>query len=654
VKHFQDKAALIWANAELMRGVYKPFEYGRVVLPMTVLRRLECVLEPTKPAVLAKAQDVSLQSLQSIDPVLERVAGQRFYNRSPLDLRRLLSDPDHVADNLRSYLDGFSTTVREAFERFGFEAHIQRLDENDLLFQIVAKFAATDLHPERVPNETMGYVFEELIRRFSEESNESPGEHFTPREVVRLMVDLLFIGDDALLRDRAIIRTLYDPACGTGGMLSVAQERLEELNPDATLALYGQELNVESHAICQFDMMIKGQDARNIVLGNSFSRDGHARESYDYFLSNPPYGVEWKQVQAKINDEYSTLGWDGRFGAGLPRIDDGSLLFLQHLIAKWKEPQAGGSRLGIVFNGSPLYIGDAGSGESNIRRWIIEHDWLEAIVALPDQLFYNTPISTYVWILTNRKPMERQGTVQLVNATGIFRKMRKSLGNKRHEIAPEGIDEIVRLYGDYMEEKRVKVFHNEDFGFRKITVERPLRIRYNVTDEGIERALASRPILAKLALDDGTKREALIEIMRDAAAQGPRDEKAVTKALESALLSRQIALSGPAKKALIDGLTVRDESAPPVTKNGKPVADPALRDTENVSLTEDIDEYMVREVLPYVPDAWVDGTKTKIGYEIPFTRHFYEYVPPRPLEEIDVEIKQLEADILELLREVVA
>jgi len=654
MKNFQDKVSFIWPVADLLRGDYKASEYGRVILPLTVLRRLDCVLEPTKAAVVARAQEPVMHSLRDIDPVLERVAKQRFYNRSSLDFRKLLSDPDHVADNLRSYITGFSTTARETFEKFGFEDHIDRLDQAGILFQVVQKFATIDLHPDVVPNETMGYIFEELIRRFSEQSNETAGEHFTPREVVRLMVDLLFIGDDTLLRERAIIRSLYDPACGTGGMLSVAQERLEELNPDATLAVYGQELNGESYAICRSDMMIKGQDAKNIAFGNSFSQDGHAGETYDYFLSNPPFGVEWKKVEGVIRSENSREGMEGRFGAGLPRINDGSLLFLQHMISKWKEPEAGGSRLGIVFNGSPLFTGDAGSGESNIRRWIIENDWLEAIVALPDQLFYNTGISTYIWILTNRKPVDRQGTVQLVNATGIFRKMRKSLGNKRNEIAPEGIDEIIRLYGDYEEGKRVKVFRNEDFGYRQITVERPLRIRYQATEEGTERALRSKPILVELATDDGAKRQVLIAVMHEVAAQGPRDEKAVTKAIEAALLPRRISLSAPAKKALIDGLKVRDESAPPLMKNGARVADPALRDTENVPLTESIEEYMAREVVPYVPDAWVDGTKTKIGYEIPFTRHFYEYTPPRPLEEIDAEIKHLEGEILELLREVVA
>jgi type I restriction enzyme M protein len=618
-----------------------------------VLRRLDCVLEPTKAAVLERAADPALQSIANIDPILCRVAQQEFYNRSPLDVRKLLSDPPHIADNIRAYINAFSASARETFEKFNFEDHIDRLEAAGILFQVVQKFAAIDLHPDAVPNSEMGFIYEELIRRFSEQSNETAGEHFTPREVVRLMVDLLFIEDDELLRERAIIRTLYDPACGTGGMLSVAQERLEELNPDADLHVYGQEINPESYAICRSDMMIKGQDPANIIFGNSFSQDGHAGETFDYFLSNPPFGVEWKKVDMVIRQEHARLGMDGRFGAGLPRINDGSLLFLQHMVAKWKDPEPGGSRLAIVFNGSPLFTGDAGSGESNIRKWIVENDWLEAIVGLPDQLFYNTGISTYIWILTNRKRPERQGKIQLVNAVALFRKMRKSLGNKRNEIAPDQIDEIVRLYGDFAEEKRVKIFSNEDFGYRQITVERPLRLRYEATEEGIERALASKPLQTELAADDGTRREVLIAAMREAAAQGPRDEKAAMQALDSALLPRRIFPSTAAKKALVEGLAVRDDSAEPVTKNGKPVPDTALRDTENVPLTEEVAGYMAREVLPYVPDAWVDESRTKTGYEIPFTRHFYEYTPPRPLEEIDAEIKQLEAEILELLREVV-
>lgn len=653
MRSFQDKVAFIWSVADLLRGDYKASEYGRIILPLTVLRRLDCVLEARKGIVLERAQEPMIQALQDPDPVLQHVAGQRFFNRSRLDFRTLLSDPPHIADNLRAYIHGFSASARETFERFNFDDHIDRLDAAGILFQVVQKFAAIDLHPDTVPNSEMGTIFEELIRRFSEQSNETAGEHFTPREVVRLMVDLLFIEDDDLLRERAIIRTLYDPACGTGGMLSVAQEQLESLNPEATLAVYGQELNPESYAICRSDMMIKGQDPANIAFGNSFSQDGHAGQTFDYFLSNPPFGVEWKKVESTVRGEHARLGLDGRFGAGLPRINDGSLLFLQHMIFKWKGPESGGSRLAIVFNGSPLFTGDAGSGESNIRRWIIEHDWLEAIVALPDQLFYNTGISTYIWILTNRKRPERQGTVQLVDATGLFRKMRKSLGNKRNEIPKEQIDEIVRLYGEFQEEKRVKLFRNQEFGYRQITVERPLRLRYEATEEGIERTLRAKPLQAQLAGDDGTMHEVLMAAMREAAAQGPRDEKAAMKAIESALLPRRLTLSPAARKALVEGLAVRDNSAPTVTKNGQPVADPALRDTENVPLSEDLDAYLAREVLPYIPDAWVDHSRTKIGYEIPFTRHFYQYTPPRPLEEIDAEIKQLEREILEMLREVV-
>jgi type I restriction enzyme M protein len=651
---FQERVNFIWAVADLLRGDYKASEYGRVILPLTVLRRLDCVLEGTKEFVLEKAADPAIQSLPDPDAVLARLSGQTFVNRSRLDFRTLLSDPEHVAENLREYINAFSGNVRETFEKFNFRDHIDRLDAANVLFLVVQKFAAINLHPDVVPNTEMGSIFEELIRRFSEQSNETAGEHFTPREVVRLMVDLLFIEDDALLRERAIIRTLYDPACGTGGMLSVAQERLEDLNPEATLRVYGQELNPESYAICRSDMIIKGQNPANIAFGNSFTQDGHSGETFDYFLSNPPFGVEWKKVETTIRDEHNRQGMDGRFGAGLPRINDGSLLFLQHMIGKWKEPEAGGSRLAIVFNGSPLFTGDAGSGESNIRRWIIENDWLEAIVALPDQLFYNTGISTYIWILTNRKRAGRQGTVQLVNAAGLFEKMRKSLGNKRNVIAETQIGEIARLYGEFAEEKRVKVFRNEEFGYRQITVERPMRLRYEATEEGMERALATKAVQKELAGDDGATREALIAVMREAAGQGLRDEKAAARAIDAALLPRRMALSPAVKKALVEGLQVRDEAAPMVTKNGAPVPDPQLRDTENVPLTEDVGQYMAREVLPYVPDAWIDESRTKIGYEIPFTRHFYEYVPPRPLEEIDAEIKELEGEILELLREVVA
>lgn len=654
MSRFQDKVSFIWSVADLLRGDYKASEYGRVILPLTVLRRLDCVLEPSKQAVLEAQALPIVQSLADPDAVLCKAAGQPFYNSSPLEFPTLLADPPLVAENLRAYIAGFSASARETFEHFNFDDHIDRLKRGGILFQVLQKFAGIDLHPDKVPNTEMGLIFEELIRRFAEQSNETAGEHFTPREVVRLMVDLLFAEDDALLRERAIIRTLYDPAAGTGGMLSVAQEYLAELNPDAELWVYGQEINPESYAICRSDMMIKGQDPKNIVFGNSFSQDGFAGRVFDYFLSNPPYGVEWKKVEATVRDEHARLGEHGRFGAGLPRINDGSLLFLQHMIAKWRDPEQGGSRLAIIFNGSPLFTGDAGSGESNIRRWVIENDWLEAIVALPDQLFYNTGISTYIWILTNRKRPERRGLVQLVNAVGLYEKMPKSMGNKRNKINPAQIEEIVRLYGEFQEERRVKLFRNEEFGYRQITVERPLRVRYAATVEGNERALNSRPVRAALDKSEELSTDALAAAMRAAASREPKTEKEALKAIEAALRERSVALGTPATKALVEGLTVRDEAAPQVTRGGEPVPDPALRDTENVPLSEEIDAYMAREVLPYVPDAWVDESRTKIGYEILFTRYFYEYTPLRPLEEIDAEIKKLEGEIMALLGEVVA
>lgn len=651
---FQDKVNFIWSVADLLRGDYKASEYGRVILPLTVLRRLDCVLEPTKQAVLEAARSSMVTSLPDPDPVLCRVAEQTFFNSSPLEFRTLLADPPLVAENLRTYIAGFSASAREAFERFNFDDHIDRLDRGGILFQVLQRFTGINLHPEVVPNTEMGLIFEELIRRFSEQSNETAGEHFTPREVVRLMVDLLFAEDDELLRERAIIRTLYDPAAGTGGMLSVAQEYLAELNPEASLVVYGQELNPEAYAICRSDMMIKGQDPSHIVFGNSFSQDGFAGETFDYFLSNPPYGVEWKKVEPTVRDEYQRLGEHGRFGAGLPRINDGSLLFLQHMVAKWNKPEHGGSRLAIIFNGSPLFTGDAGSGESNIRRWIIESDWLEAIVALPDNLFYNTSISTYIWILTNRKRPERRGRVQLINAVELYEKIPgKSLGEKRKWITPVQIEEIVRLYGEFQEGKQVKIFPNEEFGYRQITVERPLRVRYDVTDEGIKRALENRSVQAGMSQDDGLCAGTVRLVMDEVGHQHPKDEKASLNALEGALGRRGIKLGTPAKKALVEGLMVKDEAAPPATKGSTPVPDPALRDTVNVPLTEEIDVYMSREVLTYVPDAWVDESKTRIGYEIPFTRHFYEFTQPRALKDIDADILSLESEILTLLRDVV-
>jgi type I restriction enzyme M protein len=666
VDGFQGKVAFIWSVADLLRGDYKQSEYGKVILPITVLRRLDCVLEPTRAAVHDRA--IQLQGrVGNVEPILTKVSGQQFYNVSPFDFARLLDDPNHVAANLRAYIAGFSAGARDVLHRFGFDVQIERLDRSKLLYLVISKFADIDLHPDTVPNESMGYIYEELIRRFSEQSNETAGEHFTPREVIRLMVNLLLIADDDALSRPGTVRTLCDPACGTGGMLSVAQDWLREHNKAAQLHVYGQELNDETYATCRADMMLKGQDAANIHRGNSFTSDGLAGKTFDYLLANPPFGVEWKKVADEIRDEHASLGFRGRFGAGLPRINDGSLLFLQHMISKMKPASQGGSRLAIVFNGSPLFTGGAGAGESEIRRWILENDWLEAVVALPDQLFYNTGISTYFWVLTNRKSAQRQGKVQLVDARDYWVKMRRSLGEKRKEISAEQIAEITRLYADFAEGERVKVFPNEAFGYQRITVERPLRLRWNVSAETLSAVAAARPI-ARLDEESRAKVLAQLEPLIGTAYDVPAG---TFSAVHAALAGSGLPLA--TEKATVDALAVRDPEAPPLLdRRGEPAPDPELRDQENVPLPPvavrfepdptgrlasppyraAVTEYVEREVLPWVPDAWVDHSKARVGYEIPLTRHFYKYVPPRPLAEIDAEIKALEAEIQELLREV--
>jgi len=608
----REHSDFIWSVADLLRGDYKRSEYGRVILPLTVLRRLDCVLEPSKAAVLAEHKRLK-GKLKDPSPVLFRLTGVQFFNTSRLTFRKLLDDQNNIGDHLLDYINGFSPDARDVLDKFDFRAHVRRLERSNLIYQVIGRFCEIDLHPDRVSNLQMGYIYEELIRRFSEASNEEAGDHFTPREVIRLMVNLLFIEDKDALTKPGIVRTLYDPACGTGGMLSVSEIYLRELNPRAKLRVFGQELNAETFAICRSDMMLKDQDAANIHFGNSFTEDGLAGKRFDYMLANPPFGVEWKKVQSDIEREHEKDGFAGRFGAGLPRINDGSFLFLQHMISKMKTVAQGGSRLAIVFNGSPLFTGGAGSGESEIRRWIIENDWLEAVVALPDQLFYNTGISTYFWVITNRKSTERRGKVQLVDARESFVKMRKSLGNKRNEISDAQIAQITRLYESFKEGERVKIFPNRAFGYVRITVERPLRVE---STDGRARGLS------------------------------PAEVKKLLASAE------------------------REPTAEPVTdKKGHPFADPELRDNENVPLPavevsyeQDpsqrlasveyrtaVDDYMEAEVLPFVPDAWIDQSRAKVGYEIPLTRHFYTYVPPRPLEEIDAEIKALERDIQSLL-----
>jgi type I restriction enzyme M protein len=569
-------SSFIWSVADLLRGDYKQSEYGKVILPFTVLRRLDCVLEKTKAAVVAELAAREKAGLNP-EPFLLRKSGQLFFNTSPLDMKKLMGDQDHIKENLYAYMQAFSASVRDIFESFDFHTQIDRLAKAKLLYLVTEKFANIDLHPEVVSNAQMGAVFEELIRKFAELSNETAGEHFTPRDAIRLMVDLIFIEDDAALSKPGVVRSIYDPTAGTGGMLSVAGEHLASMNTGARLVMYGQELNPESYAICKADMLIKGQDIANIIFGNTLSNDGLPGKYFDYMLSNPPFGVEWKKIEKEIRKEAEQQGFNGRFGPGLPRVSDGSLLFLMHLLSKMRPAVDGGSRFGIVLNGSPLFTGGAGSGESEIRRYVLENDLVEAIIGLPTDMFYNTGISTYVWIVSNRKPAHRKGKLQLIDAGGFWQKMRKSLGSKRKELSPEHIDEITRLFGECQDVRKdgvpiSRIFKNEDFGYRTITVERPLR------DEN-----------GKIVL--GTK--------------------------------------GKLK--------------------GKPQPDPNLRDTENVPLNEEVETYFRREVLPHAPDAWIDHEKTKVGYEIPFNRHFYVFKPPRDLAEIDAELKVVTDRILAMI-----
>jgi len=636
---FQDKIQLIWNIAELLRGDYKQSEYGKVIIPFTVLKRIDSVLAPTKAKVLAKAEKAK-KDKPLADIVFNRIAGHSFHNKSRYDFNSLKADPNHLASNLKNYINGFSGNVRAIFsDSFEFTTQIEKLDDANLLFQVFSEFSKPDLdlHPDRVSNLEMGYIFEELIRRFSEQSNETAGEHFTPREVIRLMVNILFNDDTKALTKGGVIRSLYDPACGTGGMLSVAEEYFRELNHGAQLEVFGQELNPESYGICLSDMLLTGHSSDHIAFGNSFTNDGHTAKHFDYMLSNPPFGVEWKKYEKAIRDEHAKLGHDGRFGAGLPRVSDGSLLFLQHMISKMKHTE-GGSRLAIVFNASPMFTGGAGSGESNIRKWIIENDWLEAVIALPDQLFYNTGIFTYIWVLSTRKAKERKGKIQLINATGFVEKMPKSLGNKRNRISESQIGEITRIYGDFRAGEFCKIVDNDDFGYRRVTVERPLRMKFQITPERVK-ALKDRGNCAYITLEKLVSSKVY------------NDRNEFMAMLKAAFKKEGPACSKTVLRQLIYALGEQDESAPPVLdEDGKPEADSSLRDYESVPKKESVKTYFEREVKPFVPDAWVDWESEVIGYEIPFTRHFYKYKPLRPLAEIDSDIAKVEAEILDLLK----
>lgn len=667
---FQDKANFIWSVADLLRGDYKQSEYSRVVLPLTVLRRLDQVLAPTKQKVLDAGK--RYKGSAGLDKILRNASGHSFYNTSLYTFENLVEDPSNVAANLRNHINGYSENARKIIEEFRFEDQIERLDHAKLLYKVLRKFAEIDLHPDHVSNREMGYIFEELIRKFSEISNETAGEHFTPRDVVRLMVSILLTPDDATLAKKSAIRTVYDPACGTGGMLSVAEEHVRELNSDAELVLFGQELNPESYAICVSDMLIKGQDPDRIKLGNSFSEDQLKDERFDYMLCNPPFGVEWKKVEEQVVGEHEKLGQTGRFGAGLPRINDGSLLFLQHMLSKMQAPNKGGSRLSIVFNGSPLFTGGAGSGESEIRRWILENDWLEAVVALPDNMFYNTGISTYLWFLTNRKAPDRKRKVQLIDASNFFQKMRRSLGEKRNEITQAQADEIVRLYAQFREGERVKIMPTEHFGYRRVTIERPLRLNFRASPERLARLREERTFQSlgmpmrkgkgdrhEISNGENFRAAILSALGRLPPGKTWKARPIFEEALDAVLQAANLKVPAPLRKAIVTALSERDDTAEACTdSHGRPEPDPGLRDTENVPLDESVHAFFDREVKPLWPDARIDETTRDnkdgqvgiVGYEINFNRYFYEYKPPRSLDQIDADIQGLEEEIIRSIR----
>lgn len=716
---------LIWNIANKLRGPYRPPQYRKVMLPLIVLRRLDCVLEENQENVRKKYEQLKRDGKLNDDVIskmLGRIASedrkQPLFNTSPFTFKKLLADPDNIARNLVAYIHGFSPKAKEVFEKFKFEEEIAKLEDANRLYMILKEFVSPDdgnpidLHPDRVTNLQMGYVFEELVRKFNEQANEEAGDHFTPREVIKLMASLVYTEEEDVYKS-GIIRTIYDPTCGTGGMLSVSEEHIRAENTNANLILYGQEYNDESYAICCADLLIKDEPVDNIIhgdtLGDGKTRDGHPNMKFHYMMANPPFGVEWKPQKDTIENENKKLGFNGRFGPGLPRINDGALLFLLHMMSKMHPaPELGGdgSKIAVVFNGSPMFTGDAGSGESNIRRWIIENDMLDAIVALPNQLFYNTGIFTYIWLVTNRKAASRKGKVQLIDATKHYKKMGKSLGDKRNELSEEHIKEITRLYGNFghdavskflcenKPEKKIasKIFNNREFGFLKMTVERPLRLSFLINDERIAR-LKEDP--AFVALVESQKRKNTTEIAKDIAA-GKALQTAVTnmlnsmksdkpimdrakflKLLKKAMKSANLILDAALQKAIISALSEKDPDAA-ICKDakGNPEPDADLRDTELVPLPADIklplpldydpkakndellkvvkahcEAYLKKEVLPHVPDAWIDHKKTKVGYEIPLNRHFYVYEPPRPLDEIEADIEVVEKEILEMLKE---
>jgi type I restriction enzyme M protein len=643
--------SLIWTIAELLRGDVKPADYGSFILPLTVLRRLDCELERTKDAVVkiaATFPDLDNLRLDQRHAILKAAQGT-FYNASPLTLTKILDDPAQVGANLEAYIGGFSPNVRDIFERFKIEARINELNEKNLLYKVLKELVAVDLHSKTVDNSQMGDAFEHLIRRFAELSNETAGEHYTPRDAIRLMVDLVLAGDADLMTNKAPLRSVYDPTAGTGGMLSVAEDRVKVYNENARLTAFGQELNDESYAICKGDMVIKGQNVENIKQGNTLSQDAFEDKKFDLMFSNPPYGVDWKKVQESVEDEHRKKGFVGRFGPGLPRISDGQTLFLLHLVSKMQdtEKNPNGSRIAIVMNGSPLFSGAAGSGESEIRRYLFDSDLVEAIVALPTDMFYNTDIATYVWVLSNNKANERRGKVQLIDATDFWKKMPKNLGSKRRYMDETDIAQVVKLHGNFELSERCKILRNLEFGYQTIVIERPLRLEFQITKAKIN-ALANEAVLIKSDLNFASLEGALLEI----GSAVYSDRAQFTSVLDRALKKASIVLKGAQYKAVYLAFAERSETATPcVGPKGLAEPDPELRDTENVPLSEDAAEYFSREIRPLLPDAWIDTSKTKIGYEVPITRYFFKYVPPRPLEEIDHDLASTTQKILLALSE---
>jgi type I restriction enzyme M protein len=666
----------IWQIADLLRGPYRPPQYERVMLPMTVLRRFDCVLAPTKDKVLAESRRLENNKNiidDALDSMLNKAAGDgfRFHNRSELTFEKLKGDPNNIDKHLVSYINGFSKNVRDIFERFEFGAEIEKMNEANILYLVVSKFCDVDLHPNKVDNIAMGLVFEDLIRRFNEAANETAGDHFTPREVIRLMVDILFDPDDNILT-KSVICKLLDPTCGTGGMLAEAQNYLRENNKEAQLWVFGQDFNPRAYAIAASDLLMKENEKSSIHFGDSLIDDKYDGQTFDYFLANPPFGVDWKKQQKEVKRQHEQLGFAGRFGAGLPRVNDGSLLFLQHQISKFElyqpENNKNGSRLAIVFNGSPLFTGGAGSGESEIRKWIIESDWLEAIIALPEQMFYNTGIGTYIWIVTNRKQKHRQGKIQLVDARQRWQPMRRSLGDKRRLMGEEDIAIVVREYGEFVETETSKIFDNEDFGYNRVPIERPLRLLYQMDLDRKSRFLDAVPHL----LDD-------VQAIDKQLGREPRHDWSEFDRLMTDLLKQRSSRWKKAEQKLFrDVFTEREAEAKPVILkerkatgepnarvwgwfpvSGKKIermyeADSKLRDAENVNLQDEIIRYFIEEVEPHVSDAWADGENIRSAYEINFNRYFYKYTPPRPLAEIDADIKRMEEEIIRLLREVTA